>query len=383
MATLVKIYLALFTAGSADVVSYLDYVAKIHEFGVRAYYYKGPYNNTFNNPPFMIHALRALDWLATRSGLSFPFWLRFTSTLADLGTIAILFKVVPRFASRQITPLLMIFLAASPIAIVISGYHGSTASEMVFLLVLSVFLLEDRNRVVLAGAAFGMTLNVKVAPLMLALAMFLYLPDLRSRLKFFGVATAVFIVGSLPYLLLEPGIIFKSVSGYSSIYGNWGWTSLMARWYPEAPQFARFPFEVTGIHAVFATVAKWLTLAGITGASVLMNRRKPKPSLFLQCSFIMTIFLVLTPGFGSQYVIWLAPWIVLLGLWPTIVFYTAGSLYTVMVYSCWAYLSALFYCDPGVLFYPTLICWVAVIMILVFHIPAMKRPQGDWKQPAC
>jgi hypothetical protein len=72
LATLIKLYLAYFTAGSADVAGYVDYVAKIHQFGVRAYYYNGPYNNTFNNPPFMIHALRALDWLATKTHLAFP-----------------------------------------------------------------------------------------------------------------------------------------------------------------------------------------------------------------------------------------------------------------------------------------------------------------------
>lgn len=374
LATLIKLYLALFTAGSADVAGYVDYVAKIHEFGVKAYYYKGPYNNTFNNPPFMIHALRALDWLATKTSLSFPFWLRLASTLADLGTIAVMGRVVPKFASPGRASLLLILLAACPIAIVISGYHGSTASEMVFLVVLSVYLLGNLNRVWLAGAVFGMALNVKIAPLMLALAIFLYLPELKARMKFFVAAAAVFFVGSLPYLLMEPTIILKDVFGYNSIYGNWGWTSLMVRLYPEAPQFARFPFEVVGIHSLFAATGKWLMLAIIIGVSILMNRRKPKPPLFLQCGFIMTIFLALTPGFGSQYVMWLMPWIVILGLWPTLVYYAAGSLYTLMIYTCWAYsASSPFYCAPGVLFYPTLACWAAVISLLIFHVRTIRN----------
>lgn len=374
LATLIKLYLALFTAGSADVAGYVDYVAKIHEFGVKAYYYKGPYNNTFNNPPFMIHALRALDWLALKTNLPFPFWLRLSSTLADVGTIAVMIKVVPKFASPARATLLLVLLAACPIAIIISGYHGSTASEMVFLVVLSVYLLGNLNRVLLAGAVFGMALNVKIAPLMLAPAIFLYLPDLKSRTKFFAVAVAVFLAGSLPYLLMEPRIILKDVFGYNSIYGNWGWTSLLVRLYPEAPQFARFPFEVIGVHSIFATIGKWIMLALIGIASILMNRRKPKPPLFLQCSFIMTIFLALTPGFGSQYVMWLMPWVVILGLWPTIVYYAAGSLYTLMIYTCWAWsASALFYCDPGVLFYPTLICWAAVLSLIIFHMRTMRN----------
>jgi len=374
LATLIKLYLALFTAGSADVAGYVDYVAKIHEFGVKAYYYNGPYNNTFNNPPFMIHVLRALDWLATRSGLPFPFWLRLTSTLADVGTIAVMVQVVPKFTSPARATLLLVLLAACPIAIIISGYHGSTASEMVFLVVLSVYLLGNLNRLWLAAVVFGLALSVKVSPLMLAPALFLYLPDLKSRVKYFGAAAAVFLVGSMPYLLQEPRIIIKDVFGYNSIYGNWGWTSLMVWLYPEAPQFARFPFEVTGIHSVFAAIGKWTMLAIIVVTSVLMNRQKPKPPLFLQCSFIMTIFLALTPGFGSQYVMWLMPWVVILGLWPTIVYYAAGSLYTLMMYTCWAYsASALFYCDPGILFYPALICWAAVLSLIIFHLRIMRN----------
>ncbi|MEO8436559.1 MAG: hypothetical protein ABI596_16805 [Pyrinomonadaceae bacterium] len=374
LATLIKLYLALFTAGSADVAGYVDYVAKIHEFGVKAYYYKGPYNNTFNNPPFMIHVLRGLDWLATITNLPFPFWLRLTSTLADVGTIAVMIKIVPKFTSPARATLLLVLLAACPIAIIISGYHGSTASEMVFLVVLSIYLLGSLNRVWLAGAVFGLALNVKISPLMLALAIFLYLPDLKSRMKFFAATAAVFFVGSLPYLLQEPGIILKDVFGYNSIYGNWGWTSLMVRLYPEAPQFARVPFEVIGIHSLFATIGKWIMLAMIVVASVLMNRQKPKPPMFLQCSFIMTIFLALTPGFGSQYVMWLMPWVVILGLWPTIVYYAAGSLYTLMIYTCWAWsASSLFYCEPGVLFYPTLLCWAAVVSLIVFHLRTMRN----------
>src|SRR5712692_8510636 len=75
-ATLVKLYLALYTSGSADVVGFSDHLNKIREFGVGVYYLKGPFNNPFNSPPFMIHALRGVGWLADKTNLWFPFWLR-------------------------------------------------------------------------------------------------------------------------------------------------------------------------------------------------------------------------------------------------------------------------------------------------------------------
>jgi 4-amino-4-deoxy-L-arabinose transferase-like glycosyltransferase len=380
LATLIKLYFAYFTAGSADVAGYVDYVANIHQHGVRAYYYNGPFNNTFNNPPFMIHALLALDWLARKTHLAFPFWLRLVSTLADVGTIAVMWRVAAKFMPRRTAALVVLLLALCPIAIVISGFHGSTASEMVFLIVLSIYLLEEKHRVGLAGAAFGLALNVKISPLMLALAIFLYLPAWRARAKFFAAAAAVFLLGSLPYLLMEPRIIAKAVLGYNSIYGNWGWTSLMSRWYPQAVQYVREPFEVTGIHATFATIAKWLMLALIIIASFLMNRLKQRPPLFLQGGFIITIFLVLTPGFGSQYLMWLLPWIVILGLGPAILYYAAGSIYVVVTYACFFAFASPLYCGGEVLFFPMIICWASVIVMLIFYVRAMVYPGAYWKQ---
>jgi len=380
VATLIKLYFAYFTAGSADVVGYVDYVANIHQHGAKAYYYNGPFNNTFNNPPFMIHALLALDWLARKTHLAFPFWLRLVSTLADVGTIAVMWRVAANFMPRRTAALVVLLLAICPVAIIISGFHGSTASEMVFLLVLSIYLLEKKPRVGLAGAIFGLALNVKISPLMLALAILLYLPAWRDRVKFFGAATAVFLIGSLPYLFVEPRMIAKAVLGYSSIYGNWGWTSLMSRWYPQPVQYVREPYEVTGIHATFAASAKWLMLAIIIGASFLMNRLKTRPPLFLQCGFIITIFLALTPGFGSQYLMWLLPWIVILGLWPAILYYAAGSIYIVVTYACFFAFASPLYCSGEVLFHPMIICWASVILMLVFYVRAMVYSGAYWKE---
>ncbi len=195
-ATLVKLYLALYTSGSADVVGFSDHINKIREFGVGVYYLKGPFNNPFNSPPFMIHALRGFGWLADKTNLWFPFWLRLVSILADLGTIGLVWKLLQRSDQRARAPLLIVLLAACPIAIVISGYHGSTDSVMIFLALLSIFVLEDSIHVWLGGAIFGMALNVKVAPLILAFAIFFYLPEIKARIKFFTSAAAVFLFWS-------------------------------------------------------------------------------------------------------------------------------------------------------------------------------------------
>ncbi|MFN8644651.1 MAG: hypothetical protein U0802_24415 [Candidatus Binatia bacterium] len=56
-------------------------------------------NELFNHPPFMIHFLRALSALARWTGAPFPFCLRLPGILADVGTVAIVWRLRDRLES--------------------------------------------------------------------------------------------------------------------------------------------------------------------------------------------------------------------------------------------------------------------------------------------
>src|SRR5947208_1822251 len=63
-ATALKLYLALTTAGTLDAAGFADHLTKIEQFGgLGVYRVRGAFNNPFNSPPFIIHALRAMGWL--------------------------------------------------------------------------------------------------------------------------------------------------------------------------------------------------------------------------------------------------------------------------------------------------------------------------------
>ncbi len=49
-----------------------------------------------SNPPFMIQVLGGWVFLAHASGLPFRFWLRFTCAVADLGSLALLARLLRR-----------------------------------------------------------------------------------------------------------------------------------------------------------------------------------------------------------------------------------------------------------------------------------------------
>jgi hypothetical protein len=368
---LVKVYLALTSEGSADVIGFADHLAKIRELGgVGTYYVRGPFNNPFNSPPFMIYVIKGWGLLTQASGIGFSFWLRLPGILADIGSLFLVWRLLNLSPALPRSPLLLLLLAVCPISIMVSGYHGNTDSLMVFFVLASVYLIEKGERLWLAGLVLGLALNIKVAPLMLAPAICFYLTGTRKRIEYFGAAAAAFIAGSLPYILLDP-LILKNVFGYESLYGQWGWSVLMERWYWEAPRYLNPPHDVTGVHAVFAAVGKFIMLAAILIASYRMNSRgRWKPPLMLQCGLIVTLFLFLTPGFGIQYLSWLVPFVIALDLWPTLLFYLTAGIYQLMGYTCWAYRATPPHLclERDAALYVMLLCWCSLgILLLVYR----------------
>ena len=375
-ATAVKLYLALTTAGSLDAAGFADHLTKIEQVGgLGAYAVRGAFNNPFNSPPFMIHALRAMGWLERTTHLPFPFWLRLPSILADVGTFLIMRRLLARlWPARDLTwPLLLV--AVSPVSIMISGYHGNTDSLMIFFVLLAVCFGEHRTRPWLAGLAFGAALCVKVVPLLFAPALILNLPDARRRAQFCLAAAGLWFIASLPYLLQGPLLVARSVFGYSSLYGHWGWTYFLARFFPETLAYAHEPHDVIGPHAVYATIGECVLVALAIALSIWMNRRGRKVPLLIQCGSLIALFLTLTPGFGSQYLVWLVSWIAALPVWIVVAYQFSASAYLFFGYTCWLPTN----CPPRVL---QLATWGTCILVLVWYCHFVSRSRSSYSSLA-
>ncbi|HYP00683.1 MAG TPA: glycosyltransferase 87 family protein [Pyrinomonadaceae bacterium] len=387
VATVVKIFLALRSGGTLDVFAFNEFLTNIRETGgVGAYYRTGRAGNPFNHPPFMIHAISAMGWLADATPLPFRFWLRVPAILADLGNLFLVWKLVEHTTTLKLAPLALVLLAVYPGAIWISGFHGNTDSLMIFFLLLSLYLLEVKRMAWLAGAAFGMAVNVKIVPLAFAPAIFLFLPDLRTRLKYFAAAAALFLLGSLPYIAQDPLVIWKTVFGYKSLYGRWGWTRLVARAMPHVPLPLNGNHELPGTHALIATAGRYVMMASIVAASLWMNLRKRKPPIFLQCGFVAFLFLALTPGFGTQYLAWLAPWMVVLGAWSLRLYYFVSGCYIMLVYLTISRAARVLFDLPRFLswnyyFAVETACWLSILVALVSCWRLLRNYGDDADQP--
>jgi hypothetical protein len=370
----VKLYFAVFTQGSLDVRGFQDHLVKINELGVGAYRVRGAFNNPFNSPPSMIHVIRVWGWLANTTGVPFRFWLRLPSILADLGTVFVMARWLAKLWPGKNHLAALMALALCPTAILISGYHGNTDSVMVFLVLLSLYLIELEDRAWLAGFVFGLALCVKVVPLAFAPLVFFYLRTWPKRIWFFVAAAITFVACSMPYLWQDPQAVRDAVFGYSSIYGQWGWPLLAALTFPEPPTYLHGHFDVQGSHEVFARILKYITLIIITAAPFLLNRRQ-RPSLLIQGGLITAIVLFMAPGFGGQYLIWLVPFVVALRLRSTLIFYAASSVYLACVYTCFAFGRC---APPAVTVLLSLLCWLVVLIMLLEFRRALKTNDASF-----
>jgi hypothetical protein len=363
-----KITIALTTYGTNDVSYWAWFLERLHESGgVGLYHSTDPSNGTkfFNHPPFMIRALQVMNWLTVTTGVPFPFWLRLPAIIADLGSLLLVWRLLAPRLGRALSPLALLLLALAPPSIMIAGFHGNTDPVMIAFVLLALYLLDRRYPPWLAGIAFGMSLNIKIVPVIFVVAIVLHLPDLRRRLGFLIATGATFLLGSLPFLLQDPVFIVKQVFGYGSFSGFWGVSRLLTHYLPP---------ESWAIEA-YANQGKYVALAAVGSASLWLHLRHRATPLFQQCGLLAFIFLALSPGFGVQYLAWLIPWVVVLGVPATALFYATSGLFLFLVYTYWSQAFPWYLADSvsvglwqGPVIGFELLCWATILALIVVQI---------------
>ncbi len=374
-AFIIKVLLASQTMGTNDIFYWKMFLDVANNYGGIVLYQQLSW---WNHPPMMIHILYIIGLLESTFGISFNFLLRFFPILADIGSLVIVYKILKSTNNFSLPKLLL--LALAPTSIMISGFHGNTDPIMIFFVLLSVYLIDIDNETLskllpgsvyeillsndignyhLAGIAMALAVNVKIVPVILAPCIFFYLPTNKRRLEYILSATIIWFFTSLPYIFQEPVQILRSIFGYGSFYGNWGISRILL-WC--------FPFN-HWLNDFFYNKGKFLVIAIVIIASIWMNLGNKKPHLFLQVSFIFFLFMSLSPGFGVQYLVWLTPWIVSLGLGATGIFFLTSGLFLFLVYNWWAaglpwdVASADVGVWGGVVVHYELLCWFSIIAL--------------------
>ena len=137
------------------------------------------------------------------------------------------------------------------------------------------------------------------------------------------------------------------------------------------------------LDAFYRQAGSYLVVALVFTAAAWAGRRaaaRPVDAF----GFVMSLFLVLTPGFGIQYLVWVLPWIVTLGTELLWVHSIAASVFMLHVYTKWSggfpwYLADSTYgvSWSGFLVWHELLCWLVALVVLKAFADLVMRPPPE------
>src|SRR5712692_6254930 len=315
VALTLKLAIAYNTIGTNDAVFFYGFAKVLSQHGLEWTYQHSRY---FNHPPLTAYFLRAIYALTEQQwcqdvGVHFPFLLRLPGIIADFLVVLVLLRI-SKIDIRIPTWALALF-AISPVSLMVSGFHGNTDPVMVLLLVCAVWMCL-RNRPVLAGLFFALSCQIKILPLLFLPAfVFFWLSQNRSR-EFLvtGAITTCFLWWEP--LLNFPVLFAKNVLAYGSYWGIWGFTYLFRL--TGLHDFSRLSFfDLEPSQNIIMTVLKLIIVAAAVW--IAWQHRHARGHAFVESlAYTWIVFFVFAPGVCPQYLIWLAPFILILS--PT--FYT-------------------------------------------------------------
>lgn len=321
VALVLKLTIAFNTFGSNDVVTFYEFGRALTEHGLEWTY---QHSILFNHPPLTALFLRAIYYFDHQqffrdNGLTFPFLLRLPGIVADFVIVVAILWLGKKDARFRLPTWALALFALSPVSLMVSGFHGNTDPVMVMFLVLAT-VSALRGNSVMCGLFFALSCQIKIIAVLLIPIFFFYWLARRRTISFvIPFAVASLILWAEP-LIKFPTLFIKNVFSYGSFWGIWGityWLRLTA-----LPQFARVSFfNLLPVQNIIIDVLKVLIIAAVF--MIAWRRRKlGERGLTDSIAYVWIVFFVFAPGACAQYMVWLAPFILILSpqfyLWLTV-----------------------------------------------------------------
>jgi hypothetical protein len=334
VALTLKLAIAYNTIGTNDAVFFYGFAKVLSQHDLEWTYQHSQY---FNHPPLTAYYLRGIYALTEQRwcqdiGVHFPFLLRLPGIIADFLVVLVLLRMTKM--DLHIPTWALALFALSPVSLMVSGFHGNTDPVMVLPLVCAAWM-SLRSRPMLAGLFFALSCQIKIAPLLLLPAfVFFWLSQGKSREFLIPVAITTAI------LWLEPRVNFpmlfaKNVLAYGSYWGMWGITyCLRLTGLSEFSRVSFFDLELG--QTLVITVLKIIIV--IAALIMAWQRRHARGLAFVETlAWTWLMFFILAPGVCPQYLVWLAPFILL----------ASPSLYTALAISSSIFLFAFYNITSG------------------------------------
>jgi hypothetical protein len=321
-----RVVYARYASGTNDILTWERFARQIAEHGLL---YQYGHDESFNHPPLMGWLARGILALSVATGSRFAFLFKLPAIAADLTTGALLAHAWSLRTDRKQGALAFALYGWSPISFLISAHHGNTDCIYAMLVLASLVLSECHRARFAAGLALGAAINVKLIPIFCMPAILL---SGRPTLRDYGYFIAGMSLGVIPFLpvLIEAGPDFyRNAIAYKSNRDNWGIAYLLRALH----EHGRFAPLVGPWMERYDEIGRQLILVSVGVATVVFGptRRLSAWSLTALCA---ALFLVLAPGFGVQYLVYVAPLLFAVSPWRGFRYACASGLFVGAVYLC-------------------------------------------------
>lgn len=240
-------------------------------------------------------------------GVPFHVMIKLFAILSDVGIVLLLrtwgARVLPaRQASRS-----ALFYALSPVAVLVSAFHGNNMSFVV-LLILAAYLLfrsDPERNLAAAGLVLGLAIGWRSFPVLLLPFFLASIDGPTKRARFAAAALVPTALSMLPFAVVDAPSMLREILGYSGIGIHHG------------------PFGVArGLHLLSiesltwespASWAPWLRgskLAFLVAYAVLAFAAR-RIGLLNGILATFALFCGVYCGVASQYLIWVVPFLLL------------------------------------------------------------------------
>lgn len=327
---ILRLGFAYVSEGSNDIITWGMFAQSADQTSVNSLYetFQTIPDSVFNHPPLMGY-LGLVAWrVAQALALPFAFVFKLPMILADGLTAVLLWRIWRKERGTSAAALTVAAFGWSWLAILVAAYHGNTDSLGAFFCLLAAYLLQEK-RPVWGGLALAAALNVKLIPIALVIAFVLRCQSWREVFRL-GVGLAL---GLLPFLSVVAccgRLFYQNAIVYNSSPNLWGivyWlmasqsnpalAALAQSWLDVYLSYARYLIlELVALTGVWARSRGW-TYYDLGAVSI-------------------ALFLIFTPGFGVQYLVWLCPLLFATSLrWATLYSYLGGLFIGLIYYTHW------------------------------------------------
>ena len=320
-----KVLLAFRTYGTSDVGRWQAFAEGVRSAGPVGVYGLSWTDLLYNHPPVIGYLLEAVNGVG-HLGVGVGAAIRVAASCADVVSALVVFELLRRRATLSTATISGVLVGASPVLFLVSGFHGNTDTIFSMMTLLSLWLLADRSRPALAGAAMALALGVKIVPVVAVPALLVYAATRGTRTfwRFVAAGAIVFVVTWGPALALQGSNVLAHVIFYTgSDLRQWGLVQI-GHWFGD-------PFWSTFL----AGPGRFLVLVLCCAVPAVLVWRHPE-SLAPAIGLSLSAFLLLSPAFGVQYAAWPAAASYLIGLGTATLYNLTAGTMLFLIYDRWA-----------------------------------------------